>query len=163
MRATFPPQGRQYLEEIQMRLRSLCLLAAFATTLWAADPFLGAWKLNLAQSKFKPGPAPRSATMTWSTDPKGTLIRTDGIRADGHPMHESYLAIYDGQEHKTPGPWNFDSVINRRVSDYEREDIFKKRGVIVGRSKLTVSPDGKRLTSTWNYGELRDVRVYDKE
>ena len=53
-------------------------------------------------------------------------------------------------------------MINRQVSENEREDIFKKDAVIVGASKLVVSADGKVLTTTWNYGELRDVRMFEK-
>ncbi len=30
----------------------------------AADPLIGTWKLNLAKSKFSPGPAPKSVTAT---------------------------------------------------------------------------------------------------
>ncbi len=146
-----------------MRIATACLLAALAANLWAADPFLGTWKLNIAKSRFVPGPAPRAATVTWSDASGGTEIRTEGTRADGRPMHESYIATYDSIEHKRPGPWNFDSVVNRQVSEYEREDTFLKNGKIAGRSRFVVSADGKVLTNTWNYGELRDVRVYDKQ
>ena len=146
-----------------MRIVTACLLATLATNLSAADPFLGTWKLNIAKSNFEPGPAPRAATVTWSTSAGGTEIRTEGTRADGRAMHESYAAVYDGIQHKRPGPWNFDAVINRQVSDNKREDIFLKNGKTVGRSTLVVSVDGKVLTNTWNYGDLRDVRVYDKE
>src|SRR5439155_25044445 len=31
----------------------------------AADPLVGTWQLNLAKSKFSPGPAPRSETRTY--------------------------------------------------------------------------------------------------
>ena len=52
-------------------------------------------------------------------------------------------------------------MINRQVSDHEREDVFKKDGAIVGTTKLTVSADGAQLIATWKYGEIRDVRVYE--
>ena len=47
-------------------------ISVLATVLWlglssnllAADASLGTWKLNLAKSKYNPGPAPKSATFT---------------------------------------------------------------------------------------------------
>jgi hypothetical protein len=146
-----------------MRITTAFCFVAFSTNLWAADPFLGTWKLNPTKSKFEPGPAPRSLTVNWANDSDGIKVRSEGVRADGRPMQESYGAIYDGKERKKPGPWNFDSVINRQLSENEREDIFKKDGVIVGTSRLVLSADGKILITTWSYRELRDVRVFDKQ
>jgi len=143
-------------------LRTLCL-TALCVNLWAADPFPGSWKLNLAKSTFAPGPAPRSLTMTWTAGDNGVTVKSDGVGARGAAIRESYVAIYDGKEHSKPGPWNFDEVINRQNSENEREDIFKRGGKIVGAAKLVVSPDGKTLVITWNFGELQDVRVFDRE
>ena len=35
---------------------------AAGSLLFAADASLGTWKLNVAKSKYSPGPAPKSAT-----------------------------------------------------------------------------------------------------
>ena len=146
-----------------MRIATVFYALALSANLLGADPFLGIWTLNAAKSKFEPGAAPRSLTMTWTRDSDGIKVRSEGVRADGLPINETYIAVYDGKERKKPGPWNFDAVINRSISDTEREDIFKKGGAIVGTSRLAVSADGKVLTTIWNYGELRDVRVFDKQ
>jgi len=143
-------------------LRALCF-TALCINLWAADPFVGSWKLNLAKSTFAPGTAPRSLIMTWTAGGNGVTVKSDGFRTNGAAIRESYVAIYDGKEHAKPGPWNFDAVINRQNSENEREDIFKRGGSVVGSSKLVVSPGGKTLTITWNFGELQDVRVFDRE
>src|SRR5438105_2864171 len=42
----------------------------------AADPFMGTWKLNLAKSSYKPGPAPRSVVFT--VEPAGQGLRASG-------------------------------------------------------------------------------------
>ncbi len=159
---TFSPQRRQSF----MRIASALFFGTLALTanLWSADPFIGVWKLNPAKSKFEPGPAPQSLLMTWTNDDSGaTTIHSEGVRADGKTIQETYVAIYDGNERKKPGPWNFDAVINRRISENEREDVFKKGGTTVGTSRLVVSADGRVLTITWKYGELRDVRMFDKQ
>ena len=46
------------------RLLSLILLAGvfFAAPAFAADPIVGTWKLNVAKSKYSPGPAPKGGT-----------------------------------------------------------------------------------------------------
>jgi hypothetical protein len=146
-----------------MRFTLTLLLAGFPMILGAADPFLGVWKLNPQKSKFEPGPAPRSLTVAWTVEDGGIKVASAGTRADGRAIDESYVAIYDGKEHSKPGPWNFDSVINRQISENEREDIFKKRGAVVGSARYVISADGKEMVNTWSYGELRDLRVFDRQ
>src|ERR1700720_3757281 len=48
---------------------SFILLAA-AVTLSAADPFMGTWNVNMAKSKYSPGPAPKSSTVRYRRDGK---------------------------------------------------------------------------------------------
>lgn len=147
-----------------MRIASLLYCVALSASAWAADPFLGSWKLIPEKSKFVPGPAMQSMTMNWSEESeKSFRIRSSGLTADGKQMRESYTAIYDGVERKKPGSTVFDAVIFRKVSDNQREDIFKKEGAVIGSRKLVLSADGKVLTDTWRVGELQDVRVLEKE
>lgn len=148
---------------MNMRLVLALFMAALGSTLWAADPFLGTWRLDLSRSKFEPGPAPRSLTMTWSETPQGLTVASSGVRANGQATREEYSPVYDGNEHSRPGPWNFDAIINRQISETEREDIFKKDGAVVGRSRLVVSDNGRTLTIRFAYGELRDVRIFERQ
>ena len=145
-----------------MRLAlTLCLVTV--ATACAADPFVGTCKLDPSRSTFKPGPPPRSLTMVWMETGAGMKVTSTGLRADGQSFRQEYSALYDGKEHARPGPWNFDAVINRQVSETEREDIFKKDGAVVGTSKLTLSDSGRVLTVRFSYGELRDVRVFERQ
>ena len=45
-------------------MKLAALLLCFAVGLWAADPWIGTWKLNVAKSKFSPGPPPQSRIRT---------------------------------------------------------------------------------------------------
>src|SRR5690348_5859145 len=148
---------------MNMRLALALLLGSFGATACAADLFLGTWKLNPSRSKFSPGPAPRSLTMVWAETSHGLKVTTTGVRANGQSIREEYSPAYDGKEYSRPGLWNFDAVINRQVSETEREDIFKKNGLVGGTSKLTVSDGGRVLTLRFDYGELRDVRVFERQ
>jgi hypothetical protein len=64
----------------------LCVLAFVMFTAVAAaplfaqeNPFLGTWKLNVAKSKFNPGPAPKSLTRTITADGSGTKYSFEGV------------------------------------------------------------------------------------
>ena len=48
--------------------RVLIGVLAASLTLCAADMLSGTWKLNTAKSKYSPGPAPKSNTVTYSMD-----------------------------------------------------------------------------------------------
>src|SRR5260370_25423195 len=70
-------------------LISLCTVAPAA----AEDTFVGTWKLNVAKSKFSPGPAPQSQTVTIGADNK---VEVSGTDSEGQAVNWSYTA--------TPGP-----------------------------------------------------------
>jgi len=53
--------------------------------------------------------------------------------------------------------------IKVQAEEIGADGLFKKDGAIVGTTKLTVSADGIQLIATWRYGEIRGVRVYDRQ
>src|SRR6476469_641417 len=74
------------------------MVMAFVATAAAADSNIGTWKLNVAKSKFSPGPAPKSQTLkieAWGTD--GVTYTADGVDADGKPTHWTFQGKYDGK------------------------------------------------------------------
>jgi hypothetical protein len=66
-------------------------------------PGLGTWKLNLAKSKYSPTPAPKSATVTYSTAGQGVKAVIDGIGPDGSKTHWEYTANFDGKPYPVTG------------------------------------------------------------
>ena len=59
---------------------TLCLglfVATVAPALAQADPQVGVWKLNVAKSKYSPGPVPTSGTTTIEAAGKGTKVSVD--------------------------------------------------------------------------------------
>ena len=71
-------------------LRTLCLgiVLAFAgnsavMAAGAADPIVGTWQLNVAKSKFNPGPALKSQTRVYTESAKGISIKVTQVAADG--------------------------------------------------------------------------------
>ena len=66
----------------------LCGLALVAGVA-ADDPFVGTWKLNVAKSKFSPGPPLLSQTVTIGADNK---VEVSGVDGKGQAIKWSYTA-----------------------------------------------------------------------
>ena len=62
----------------------------------AADNWVGNWKLNVAKSKYMPGPAPKSQTLKFEATPDGIKLSTDAIGADGTAAKGGYTSKFDG-------------------------------------------------------------------
>src|SRR5882762_2145581 len=60
-----------------------------------SDPFVGSWKLDVAKSKFDPGPAPQSQARTWDASGK---VSIEGVNAAGKPMAYGYTIKDDGTD-----------------------------------------------------------------
>lgn len=63
----------------------MALMAGAAATLGAqtVDPMVGTWKVDVAQSTFTPGPAPKSATVVIEPAGKGIKNSVDRVNVDG--------------------------------------------------------------------------------
>jgi hypothetical protein len=83
-----------------------------------SDLLIGTWKLNLAKSKFAPGPPPRSGMMHYA--PAGRHFRdtVTGIDARGKPTKSVFMMNYDGKFHRTTGVVGYDASAFTRVDDY---------------------------------------------
>jgi hypothetical protein len=131
----------------------LCAAAVGAAVLFsgsaalAADNWLGSWKLNVAKSKFVPGPAPQSQIIKFEPTADGSIkLTADGVNGEGKPMHLEYSARFDGTETQWVGNPNADATAPRRIDANRYENVWKKDGKVVVTVSATVSADGKTLT-----------------
>jgi hypothetical protein len=51
-----------------------------------SDPFVGTWQLNLAKSKYSPGPPPKSQTQTVQGDGQSHKFTITGTTAEGNAI-----------------------------------------------------------------------------
>ena len=125
----------------------LFALAAGGLLLAERDPFAGTWKVDLAKSKYDPGPAPQSQTRTW--DPSGK-VSVEGINSAGKPMAYGYPVITDSKDYPTTGavPSGADTIAAKRIDANTIEVNFKKDGKHVETTRFAVSKDGKIMTIT---------------
>ena len=145
------------------------LAFAAASRVLAQNPFVGTWKLNVAKSKYNPGPAPKSMTRTVAAEGDKVKYTFEGVAADGSPVSYSYTVAYDGKEYPITGaaPSGADTISAKQSSSASLESTFKKSGQPVFTAKTTVSADGKVTTITQTSpkgsGSLNNSLVYEKQ
>jgi hypothetical protein len=141
---------------------------AFAQT----DPLLGTWKLNLAKSKYTPGPPAKSQTITYAAVPNGLKVTVDGVAGDGQKIAYGYTAMFDGKDYPEAGvgmPNGMDTISGlKHIDTSTTAYVGKRAGKVVQTSRRVVSKDGKTLTitstGTNEKGQKTEtVTVYDKQ
>jgi len=164
---------------MQTRQKRAYLLAVFAgvfagalaaTVLaQATDPQVGTWKLNLAESKYSPGPAPNSATTQIEAAGAGTKVVVDQPQADGTMRHWEFSSNYDGKDVKVNGNNPDADMLSRtRVNANTVKTISMKSGKVTTTQTSTVSSDGKirtvTTTGTNAAGQtVNNVAVYERQ
>jgi hypothetical protein len=152
-----------------MRHAKLAVLVfGLAATMFAADPAAGTWKLNVTKSKFSPGPAPKSATVTYQETAAGIKRTGETVNADGTKMSFEYTAKFDGTDYPIKGSADYDAIAIKRIDDLTAEASLKKAGKVVATAKRVVSKDGKTMTlmisSTNAKGEKSvNTSLYEKQ
>ena len=132
-----------------------------------ADLSVGTWKFNPANSKFSPGPAPKSQTVKNEMQGGALKVTVDVSNADGTTLHYEYTAKFDGKEYPVTGDPDRDSVTIKRIDAYTTDIVGKKAGKPTVTFRRVASKDGKTLTvrrtGTDGKGQkVNDVVVYDK-
>jgi len=151
-----------------MKVAKLLGILALGMTLWAADPAIGTWKLNAAKSKYTPGPAPKSATITYQETADGIKRTGESVDADGKTASFEYTAKFDGKDYPVTGSDLYDAITLKRINDQTAEATLKKSGKAVSHARRTISKDGKVMTLTMSGTnpkgqKMHNVAVYDKQ
>jgi len=159
-----------------MRMRRVTLLAitvavsalVLGSIAEAADNQAGTWKLNVAKSKYSPGPAPKDGTLTVESEPNGLKITIHGTDAEGKAVHMEFAPKYDGKDVPTTGMPGADTISMKKIDDYTVETVSKKGGKPLVTTRSVVSKDGKTRTSTQKGTNAKGEKVnntiaYDKQ
>lgn len=146
----------------------LALFAAVVEVGAADDPMLGAWKLNIAKSKFGPGSVIQAETNQVESIGNGIKLTAQITNADGRKVTESYSGTFDGKEFSVGGDANVDTAYLKRIDAYTMERINKKAGKPTTTMKYVVSKDGKtktvHITGTTAQGLPVDtILVFEKQ
>ena len=144
---------------------AFCFLSAVAS--FAADPQMGTWKLNEAKSKITPGTT-KNTQVVYSSMFGQVKIKSDGIDANGKPIHVEWSGKFDGKDYPVAGDPNSDSRSYTKVNERTLTTANKKNGKVTVTGQIVVSADGKSrtvtVTGTTPKGKkFKNVAVYDKQ
>jgi hypothetical protein len=145
------------------------LLLCFVGTAvcFAADPQLGTWKLNDANSKIGAG-SPRNTTVVYEAAGDSVKVTVDGTDAEGKPLHSEWTGKYDGKDYPVTGDPNTDTRSYKKVNDHTLAFTNKMGDKVTISGRGVVSADGKTrtvtITGTDSKGEkFTSTMVYDKQ
>jgi hypothetical protein len=129
----------------------VAVLAAGVAAAQAAPPVLPevtTWTLNVAKSRFTPGPGWRSQTRVYRRTPTGMSVTWTGVGDDGEPMHVSFTVPYDGSDAPMAGSANYDTLNSVKIDALTVKSEEKRDGKVAGIAIRKLSPDGKVMTIT---------------
>ena len=135
-----------------MKTRALVFLAVAALSssivVFGADMISGTWKVNVAKSKFDPGPGLKEQIVKF--EPMGTDWRVivDSTGADGKTTHSEWTGKFDGQDYPMKGDPNIDTRSFKKVDDYTLDIVAKKAGKVLTTTRTVYNKDGKTRVST---------------
>ncbi len=145
----------------------------FVAASWAVaqskDPLVGTWHLNVAKSKYSPGPAPKAATTTIAASGSGYKFTVHQEPATGAAQDWSFTTNFDGKPSKVTGnnP-NADMVTYKRIDATTYETVSTKGGKETSRQHVVYAADGKSRTVTTTGTDaagqkINNVAVYDRK
>ena len=143
------------------------VLAAYQSQVTAAeDHVLGTWVLNLAKSKFRPGPPPKSQTRIYEAHRDGLKTTIKTVYADGRSSTIEYVANYDSVEYPVTGAPDSDAIALKKIDANTAESTLWHAGKEMANARRVISEDGKTMTITyrgmWDGDQSNNVVVYDR-
>jgi hypothetical protein len=141
---------------------AVCLLPQSA--LAQANPRIGTWKLNVAQSTYQQGQAPSSETRTYlATNDGGLQLTANAVLTGGEKQPSGYRAKYDGKDYPYSGTAG--DTIAMTGNGWASDSTIKMGGKVTQTSHSVISKNGKTMTQTTKTaaGYPVSTRVYDKQ
>jgi hypothetical protein len=133
-----------------------------------ADPppqLIGTWRLNVARSKYSPGPPLRSETRVYTRRADGVHGVVTRVHADGRTEKFEYTANF-GKDLMVTGIPDYDAVTLRKIDELTSDAVLSHAGTVYGVARRAIAPDGKTMTITFDRknaeARIHNVAVYDK-
>jgi hypothetical protein len=155
------------MKRIAVLIALMLSVSVFAQTT-AKAVFVGTWKLDVAKSKYSPGPTPKSQTAKLDAVNGGMSVASDRVEADGAKVHFEWTAQFDGKDYPVKGDASRDMVSVKKTDDYTLEITNKKGGKVTTMIKAVYAKDGKSRVETVSgtnaQGQkVNNVTVWDKQ
>ena len=139
-------------------------------SLWAADPFVGTFKLNLAESKWPSSP-PKELTAVVASQGDDYSVTATGTDAAGEKISVKYTFPKKGGPivYTEGGPTSGGaSATVKRTNDYTLDFSTTLDGKVISTVHVAVTKDGKTVTSTVKGTDAQGspfdrVETYDRQ
>jgi hypothetical protein len=168
-KAAFRPEDPDATQRRRLFMSKLFVLSLFifASVAFPADQ-MGTWKLNTAKSKYTGMPMPKELTVTYTPEGSGWRYEAKGTSANGQPIDAHFTYVKDGEEIKTTGFPNWDSMVLQNAKSDKATVTLKREAKVVGSVTRILSADGKMMTirgkaTTPEGKQAMYVSVYDKQ
>jgi hypothetical protein len=124
---------------------------------------VGVWVLDVAASRYLPGPAPKAETRTYSKGPEGIKGVVKRTHADGNVVTFEYMANTD-REYMVTGTPDYDAVKLRQIDPFTSEALLTHAGAVYGTATRTIGRDGKSMRIIFRRPDtdVLNVAVYRK-
>jgi hypothetical protein len=171
-------KGRETMRTRPRRLVPTAPIVALA--LWAAlagpaaaqpqapstsdDPLLGTWVLDVAKSRYSPGPPPQNQMRSYEKHRLGIRATVKTVQADGRSTTVQSVYDFDNMEYPVTGSEDVDSIVMKRIDAYIAEATLTHAGREIGTLRRVIAKDGKSMTVTLQRTTppANNVEVYEK-
>ena len=126
------------------------MMLGFVGAASAADVYTGTWKLNVAKSKYSPGPAPKAVTVVIAEKGADYSVIATGTDGADKPISTKYtFPMKGGPIVYTEGaPTSGATVLIKRPNANTIDGTSTLKGKETGTSSSVVAADGKTFTRT---------------
>ena len=129
----------------------------------STDPIVGTWELNVAKSKYSPGPAPKSESRTYMIAGQDIKATSKGVDGTGKPTAGEWTVNYDGKDRPQTGNPDADALSLKRIDASTTEFTQKRAGKVVMTGTRIISRDGKVMTITTKGTNAKGQTINDME
>jgi hypothetical protein len=120
------------------------------------ERLLGTWRLDLAKSKYSPGPPLRSETRMYTREGAGVKGVIDRVYGDGRREVIEYRAEVD-IDVPVSGSKAYDAIRFKRIDEFTTEGVLSHAGRVFGSSRRVIAEDGETMTITFRRQEPGDM------
>jgi len=124
------------------------------------DPrVLGTWRLDVAKSKFVPGPPYREEIRSYEPQAQGVKCTIKRTLANGRSATIEYVAAYDSVEYPVSGSSDYDTIRLKKVDTFTFEGVLSHGGTVFATTRRVISEDGKTMTIAFQAPDFHGSRV----
>jgi hypothetical protein len=130
--------------------------------------WFGVWQLNLDKSVYSPGPTPyKRATMKVERVDDKVRFSYDFVHLRGGIQHLEWTGRFDGNDYMVQGIDEYMTYAYKQMAERTYEIVAKADGQIAAVATVTLSPDGRTLTTVTRRKSARgqditNTTVHDK-